>query len=466
MKSASEITDAPELNSAEPSSGAHAVDWPVRAIAMLVLCGLALLLGAVMFNEWLLALIDPEPPLSDSVVHGVRHAQLALTLGGATLLTLAAVIAHALPIRRAFTSRRVVLTTLTLLVLILPIFVAEVILRPWARFEPQSRLFQPDPALGWRMRPGAQEQWEGTTVRVNQHGLRGPLVPFERHGSQYRMLFLGDSVTFGEKVDDDSLTFPSLVENKLASAARPVQSINAGVSGYSPWQYYEYLAADGSRYQPDLVLVCFVLNDVTEMLELARFGGYWEGWQLSRSYSNVFQLALRRSSIVYFVNRLAARLRFGADTRTGAQHKEVLDVNTLVTYPQRDDVRQAWRSALESLAKIVDHCRARQFRLAIIAFPFTFQLTDGVENPSPQHTLQQFALEHAVSYLDLLPHMRKVCNNEQDDPCFFDHCHLTQHGHHMVADAIADFVRTAELDIVSDRVPSVEHYPDAPGDPP
>lgn len=78
-----------------------------------------------------------------------------------------------------------------------------------------------------------------------------------------------------------------------------VETINASVSGYSPWQQAIYLQNEGLRYAPDVVVVAFVLNDATEKFELLRFGGAWEGWQLSRSFSSVDLV----SRIVREVNR-------------------------------------------------------------------------------------------------------------------------------------------------------------------
>lgn len=63
-----------------------------------------------------------------------------------------------------------------------------------------------------------------------------------------------------------------------------MEAINAGVGGYSAWQEYEYLRSRGVTLDPDMVVVGFVLNDVTENMDLVQFAGRWEGAQLLQSY--------------------------------------------------------------------------------------------------------------------------------------------------------------------------------------
>ena len=73
---------------------------------------------------------------------------------------------------------------------------------------------------------------------------------------RHTVLFLGDSCTFGIPVNDNE-AFPALVQQKMEG----IQSINAGVPGYSAFQGRLFLEGTDSAFRPDVVVVTFWPND-------------------------------------------------------------------------------------------------------------------------------------------------------------------------------------------------------------
>jgi lysophospholipase L1-like esterase len=415
---------------------------------LLFLAGLGLLAGGLLYNEVLLGLALPPARLEPARVAAVRNAQLCLLGAGAVLFLASRLARHLPPLSRLLARPAAPNLLLILLTLLVPLFGAEVVLRPFAKFDPVTSLYLPDPDLGWKHRPGARDEWKNVVVTINGKGLRGPELPYEKPAGTFRILWLGDSVLFGDKVQDDAKIFPHLVEQRLkANVPAPVETVNSGVSGYSTWQEAAYLEKEGLRYAPDLVVVVFVLNDVTERLELLRFGGYWEGWQLSRSPTSRVARLLRRSSIVYFSRKLGGRLRFGADVRQGARAAEVLDVRSLVERPGDPRVREAWDTALADLGRIVATGKTRGIPVALVVTPFTFQLAEPELPPAPQQILARWARERSVPFLDLLPPLRAVVSDKHLAPghLFIDHCHLTVVGHDVVAQLVADWLASRHL---------------------
>lgn len=98
---------------------------------------------------------------------------------------------------------------------------------------------------------------------------------------QVTVAFLGDSVTHGcfEVVKtgavsiDTRYDYKSVYHNKLKEMfntifpAAPLNIINAGISGGSAPNGLDRIERDVLRYSPDLVVVCFGLNDVHNGLE-------------------------------------------------------------------------------------------------------------------------------------------------------------------------------------------------------
>jgi lysophospholipase L1-like esterase len=313
---------------------------------------------------------------------------------------------------------------------LLPIALVDCGLRPFV--SPKTTLFTPDRELGWRMRPGAEGEWGGVRVRVNERGLRGPLVPLERSPGTHRLLFLGDSVTFGFGIERTEEVFPFRVGRDLErELAAPVEVVNAGVGGWSPWQELAFLEREGLDYRPDGVVIGFVLNDVTEKLALVRYGGTHEGWQLARTARGTLDRWLSMSALATLAREGAALLRFGSDVRLGAQAVETADVRRLVLEPE--SFPRAWRITLESVGRIAERARRRDVPCLLVIFPYAFQLEDPERTSAPQRRLLAFAGERELPALDLLPLLA-----EQGRDAFLDPSHLSPAGHARAARAIAE----------------------------
>jgi lysophospholipase L1-like esterase len=416
---------------------------------MFLLSGLGFLLLALVYNEFLIARLDPNPPLERDTVAGIRRVEVGYLLAALAFLGLAGL---ASPRRRVglpyrfFNHDTVQKITIAALVLVLPLFVAETSLRPLVRLWPkQTTVFVKDEDLGWRLRPNTVDEWKGITVRINGKGLRGPELAYEKPAGKTRILYLGDSVTFGFGLQDYAQSFPYAVEPMLEKVfGTDVETINAGVGGYSPWQELVYLRKEGIRYAPDLVVVGFVLNDVSEKIGLVRVGGKGEGTQLASSYYSFFDWLRHNSAAVHVAHRLLVRRRFGADTGEGAKERESRSVRRLIDDPRSPDFGNAWEITLENLSGIFDFCREREVPVLLLAFPFTYQLEDVERRSGPQEILLRHAGVHGLPVIDLLPVLKEKITEQKKSPTdfFLDDDHLTSHGSAVVAAIIADFIET------------------------
>ncbi len=117
---------------------------------------------------------------------------------------------------------------------------------------------EPDPELGWRLRPQADVRSVkpgsyDVAVRANDQGLRGAApVPPEHPPGVLRIAVFGDSQTFGEGVEDDQ-TFSALLGRGLPG----VEVLNFGVHGYGTDQMLLRYEVDGRRFRPDVVVLAF-----------------------------------------------------------------------------------------------------------------------------------------------------------------------------------------------------------------
>lgn len=131
---------------------------------------------------------------------------------------------------------------------------------PWNRLHRAGSL----PGLEYELMPDAAvelQEW-GTTVHTNALGMRGPAVARAKPEGVVRIAAVGDSFTFGHGVADDQ-TFPSQLQALLTGAhgRGHCEVLNFGISGYSSAEEAVVVRDKALAFDPDLILLCYVLND-------------------------------------------------------------------------------------------------------------------------------------------------------------------------------------------------------------
>lgn len=133
----------------------------------------------------------------------------------------------------------------------------------WREWEPV------DPVLGWRYAPGAAvtqfipagpvlARYVTTPQGFISPDWTGPVYAIPKPPGVFRVIVLGGSTVAGGGAESPADTLPARLAPVLAAAAggrRPVEVINAGVSGYDAARELLYLLTELVAYQPDLVVV-------------------------------------------------------------------------------------------------------------------------------------------------------------------------------------------------------------------
>jgi lysophospholipase L1-like esterase len=100
-------------------------------------------------------------------------------------------------------------------------------------------------------------------VEINSHGFRDREHPWDKPAGARRVVLLGDSFIEAVQVPFDRSITP-LLEARVRQAAGAVELINLGLSGFGTAREYLMLRAYGLRYQPDLVVLFLVGNDISD----------------------------------------------------------------------------------------------------------------------------------------------------------------------------------------------------------
>lgn len=116
------------------------------------------------------------------------------------------------------------------------------------------------PLRGWTLNPNLKNliAEDGKRVNSNSKGIRGTAeYLYEKPHDKFRIVAIGDSLTYGSEVSDHE-TYPYYLNELLLQT----EVINMGVHGYGHDQMLLYLQEEGVKYHPDIVLLGFVQNDM------------------------------------------------------------------------------------------------------------------------------------------------------------------------------------------------------------
>ncbi len=122
--------------------------------------------------------------------------------------------------------------------------------------QPRAKRTQP-------VNPRALDSTAEWTIENNSLGFRGPEVRRDRSAKNaYRVLCIGDSVTFGFN-GDQADTYPAQLAEFLRAKqpGKDIEVINAGVPGWTWLQGVRFLERQGLALEPDLVIMAHGVND-------------------------------------------------------------------------------------------------------------------------------------------------------------------------------------------------------------
>ncbi|MDP8207173.1 MAG: SGNH/GDSL hydrolase family protein [Candidatus Electryonea clarkiae] len=357
--------------------------------------------------------------------------------------------ARIIPGLRRFASNNQVLNILLLiLVLYLPISILEITLAPFVGDDKPTSIFTHDMKRIWKLKPNAEDYWGGQIVKINNKGLRGREVEYGKPEGVIRILYLGDSVTFGYRLINDEDCFPDKTEPILEeNLGCEIETVNAGIGGYSPWQEHLYLIEEGVKYNPDAVVLILVLNDFTQKFMLTRFGGFWEGYQLAMNSTYLMGRLSAHSNIMSFIKKKILERRFGFDPVLRAEDNEFTTTSDFLYQPDSKQVQLAEKTTLENLEKLLIDCREMNLPLLAVFFPPRFQLENMDASHRPQEILGDFFTKMDTPFLDLHPGIAKRMNSSGLKPehLYLDDIHPTSLGNTIAAEEIAQALMKHEL---------------------
>ena len=353
-------------------------------------------------------------------------------------------------------------------------------------FDYSDTTYRLDPVLSYRHVPNSRGLvvdrlgFDGykAVVKYESHGIRADKeIEVPKPPGCYRVLLLGDSMVEAKQIPFQ-MTFGKVLEDGLAAFSKKFrfEVLNSGVGGWSTAIEYLYYKIEGVKLNPDLVILCFCLNDVTED------HNYFKRMKTDeadlpvavappKNVQNRFAqmaFALRRHIRLYwlakdFLTRPSYRTRafkpggiWGAEYRFTKEGRIARNVYALFNDNYSSEDEMDWdrtKRYIHAIKELADHNAADTL---LVCIPLSHQVSriqiqlgkqhwgkwkDHVEESTkPQEILRDFATTTNMHFLDLLPAFKKVGQNQK---LFLEYDgHLNEQGHKLFAGTIADYVAT------------------------
>ena len=309
-------------------------------------------------------------------------------------------------------------------ILIILFILSEFSLRVINHFRPKTfdKAFGPmfkeinNPNLNYILNPS----YKSNLYIINSKGFRSREFTFEKGDNIFRIMILGDSVTFGMGVYNTDKIYPNILEdimNNTSDTNIKFEVINAGVPGYNAIQELNFLKDIAMQYKPDMIILGICLNDWETVSTITVEGIVVDG--VAESFS--IKKSLKKSLFINFVWINGKNLL----------HK-LFDHEPNLTNSIVND--RGWEKMEMAIKEMNDFTKANNIDFLSVIFPVRSQISNPKAENRPQEDLKLFFGANEIYFLDLFQTFSQ--NAEKD--LFMDKAgvHFSEFGHRITAETL------------------------------
>ncbi|HVZ12042.1 MAG TPA: hypothetical protein VG965_03350 [Patescibacteria group bacterium] len=216
---------------------------------------------------------------------------------------------------------------------------------------------------------------------ANKYGFRDSDHEFKKPANTFRILMIGDSLTYnpGVLMKDTYERQLQNILNKNNKTKKKIEIINLGMIFYGPQQYFNMYEQMGKKYDADLVIMSYHLftdpYDAYEYEQDKTFYFYkslpdiipYSVSQPLKEHAYIFRTLL--SAYYGWANRQDPHViqKFLKDKMFSYQVRTQLDVNS-------PEMKRGWQLSKEYVGDLVKEAKNNHSKIAIVVFPAPAQI--------------------------------------------------------------------------------------------
>ncbi len=326
------------------------------------------------------------------------------------------------------------------------------------------------PKLVWSGRLGNIKEFhvESTRNSLNFHDTEHA---FTKPDGTFRIVVLGDSFTEALQVPLEN-AFHKVLESKLNEAMDfSVEVISFGISGAGAEEDNKLLRAHGLKYQPDLVIMEFLSNDLIDDSPAMRKENKNQ-LELREKYVPKLYDAYHRYLLIKasrFNQLLAlklARLYISHQSSIYSSYDKYgfIHLSTLIFAEEYAEMwEKPWRRTEKFIVNTRNLCKEHGAEMVLVSFPEFWRLGKIPEIERKLKTmdseamkyrwdfdktdrmLTDFCREKNIHFLSLLPVFRHEHQQKRTRLHYVYDMHLNEYGHEVAAQAVCDYLINKHL---------------------
>jgi hypothetical protein len=272
-------------------------------------------------------------------------------------------------------------------------------------------LFSVDSACGYMATPNQKTKRFGAHVAINHAGMRSPEFLGRKPGETHRILFVGDSVTFGPTFVDQAELFSIIVPGDLErSGAGKWESLNASAPGWATGNELGFLRSRGT-FDSDIVVLVINTGDLDQPFTTC------DGRANCQVHPPPFAIweAIER----YALPRLDAAVNHADPGSTGETAGAISFVRVI--------------GNIAAFRKIVEQNNAR---FILVYLPARGEAWGTAHWKTAKSALDEWVRADDVPFVDLSNALTAV----PMDKAYFDGIHLRPMGHRIAATQLENFI--------------------------
>ncbi len=305
-------------------------------------------------------------------------------------------------------------------------------------------------------------------VKINRNGLRDKKIPIRKGNTEKRILILGDSFPEGIHVELME-TYPKVLEQELKSKGyNNFTVINAGVAGYSTIHEYLLLKNKGLDYNPDIVILSFFMNDVSEnhrFMDIFEINKNGEPVKVIQTTSKtkiipkpIKYFLKRYSRLMVVFSKLYYLIRGSKQEELNPSRIGDLDFDRFAILRKKysNNYSEDWEFTSSLILKTQKLCSLKEIEFILLIIPAGVQLNNSEwenvnkfehlshesVNNYPQEYLKDFCKRNDIRCLDLLPGLQK----HKDGSLYFPYNgHFNCKGHKAASILILNYLENQGL---------------------
>jgi len=356
--------------------------------------------------------------------------------------------------------------------IVFSLLIGEVVL---AKFFPQRTnnqyrtdrpaMYVADRVLGTDLQPGyrgyLKEEEFRHNVEISSLGLRQDEFEIAKH-DRTRILFVGDSFTFGYGVEGEDGYVPVAERELNGSGEGNYQTIAKGVPAWWTDSYYLYLKTRGLALEPDVVVIgLFVGNDIDvgdpdsavwsdvdanglPLATMSKRVRIDQGHRVKVERKVRWKVPVLRNSHVF-------QLCWTSVQRVLRMFKPKVRGVIMYQHGYSENTEIMIKKVEQMLLGMAAGSRDAGAQFAVVMIPERFQVhsqyrTDqNLDYDKPQRLFGEFFTRNGIQYLDLLPILRAQAESNDELLYYRKDSHFTRLGYQVSGEAIANFLKSSGL---------------------